>query len=91
MITKDQYDIIDDKSRPGYIKIKLKKSGAEIWARIWERNPEAEYSVISPEQRKALGLMPGMRGKSWNEMTKAEQKLFSEDNSVNPDTWNEEN
>lgn len=77
MITKDQYDIIDDKSRPGYVKVRL-RSGLEAWAKIHVDDPEVESSYITPEQRKALGLMPKMRTKSWNEMTEDEKRLFTD-------------
>ena len=76
-MTSDKYEIIDRTSRPGYVKVRL-RSGLETWAKIHVDNPEIESSYITPEQRKALGLMPKMRTKSWNEMTKAEQKLFTD-------------
>lgn len=77
MIDPNKFDVIDKTSRPGYIKIKFKETGLEVWARIRKKDPEAEYSYITPEQRKVLGLVSGARGKAWNEMTKAEQKLFT--------------
>lgn len=78
MIDPNKFDVIDKTSRPGYIKIRFKETGLEVWARIKKRNPEAEYSYITPEQRKVLGLVSGGRGKSWNEMTEEERRLFTD-------------
>lgn len=35
-------------------------------------------AILTKEKMKALGLLPGMKTKSFSEMTKEEQKLFTD-------------
>lgn len=36
-------------------------------------------AILTKEKMKALGLLPGMKTKSFSEMTEEEQKLFTEE------------
>lgn len=71
------YDILDDTSRPGYVKVKIKKTGKELWVGIMDTSdrPGVERSRITAEQAKALGWF-SKKNKSWDELTSEEKKLF---------------
>lgn len=79
-MTGDKFDIVDRK--PGYVKIKVKATGESKWVKIKDKTkkdpPGTEYGILTPEMRKALGALPGMKPKSWKDMTKAEQRLFTD-------------
>lgn len=55
------YDIIDETSRPGYIKIKMRKTGNEYWSRLVDPDPPGtEYGHLTFDQLRALGMVRGM-------------------------------
>lgn len=82
--SNDVYEVLDSTSRPGYIKIRLRHSNKVLWARRKPKpEPETETTTLTMEQAKLVGLWPGSKGKSWKEMTKAEQKLFTDSSDDN--------
>lgn len=81
---KEEYDIIDETSRPGYVQIRVKETGKTLWARINNEPdpPGTEYGELSHKQLVALGLIQGMKTKSFSEMTEEEQKLFIDNDNT---------
>ena len=72
-------ELLDSTSRPGYRTYRT-KSGFEFWARIKTEPdpPGTEYSTLSHEHLKTIGLLKGMKTKAFSELTEEEQKLFTE-------------
>lgn len=88
---KSFFTILDDKSKPGYTKIKFNKSGRVTWLKNMDPKEYEKYekSAFTYEQGKALGLLKGMKHKKFSELTKEEQKLFSDNDyyQENKNIW----
>lgn len=69
--------VLDDKSRPGYIYCET-KTGYKFWARITKGETTSEDHEVSWEQLRAIGMVKGMKAKSFSELTEEEKKLFTD-------------